>query len=326
MTFPMINRAMRASGWTGGGALGGHGGLARFGHAQVLRAPEGDGGGGGLPAAAGGSRLDQPTIDAINAAVSSHVGRQLNAALEKLPLQQLIGQGIANALPAALEGVTKSLGDTITAQIGKLQPGAGEQPGGGAPAGGKGGKGAPDEALAKVQTQLDELTSKLADKDRQIAAQEAERSEAKVAETARAAFVKAGIKEPMVDAVIAMHKQRGTFKVDQQGPHVVAKRKSSHGEWTERLDLEKFAAEWAESDEGKHYVPAVPPNRRQQQPGGSREIMNRSGEGGDREVLRGNGQNGQNGQQGGRRAGPQPPSEADIGNALIDLISGEPPV
>ncbi len=315
LTYPEINRAMRA-GATGGS--GGVGGLARFGRGQILCAPEGDGGGGGTIAPAGGSQLDQTMINTINAAVSSQLDRKLTAAVEKLPLQQLISQGIANALPSALEGVTSKLSETLGAQIAKIGTPA---PGGEGDAAGKGnGKGkagaGENEVLIKLQTQMDELTKTIADKDRQLAAQAAEQADARMVDGARSAFLKAGVKEPMIDAVIALHKARGTFKQDKDGPHVVAKRKSSHGEYTERLDVDKFAAEWVGSDEGKHYIPATgtqrPPRR------GADQIV-AGGSGGER-VLRGNGPN--------ERQAPtqheKQESDRAVGEMLVEALYGDP--
>lgn len=311
LTYPEINRAMRAG---GGGATGGVGaGFARFGGGQILCAPENDGGGGGGIAPAGGTH-DQALINTINAAVSSQLERRLKAAVEGLPLQQLISQGIANALPTALEGVTTKMTETIGAQIAKLGPQAGGEPAGGQAGAGKGGKQAVEnEAIVRLQSQMDEMKTKLDDKDRQLAAQAAEQQESNTLQAARAAFAKVGVKEPMIDAVIALHRQRGTFKVDKDGPHVMSKKKTSHGEYTERLDVEKFATEWAGSDEGKHYLPA--PGAR---PRGSNGVDRVAG-GGER-VMRGNGA----GDQG--QAGNQGPSNREIGEALIGVLGADPVV
>lgn len=240
--------------------------------------PPGGSGGGGQPAGQGqgqggqgqggdGGELSQGVINAINAAVATHIRR--------IPLASMVADAQRNAMPELVQQVGDQVGNQLRGLITELMPkpaGQGQQ---GGNQGGQAGQNHPapppappamDPALTARIAALEEDNKK---KDAAIREQAEARDRAELENALRAELRTAGVAEHYLDATLTLLTSRGVVKRDESGKLIWPIQKEQYGnKWTDNVDLATGAKEWVKG-EGKIYVAPVQAggSGRRQQPG-----------------------------------------------------------
>lgn len=281
-----------------------------FGRPRFLMATEGGGGSGGGAGGGtgtgGGEGLNQAAIDHLNAIVSSR-------------LQKFDFSGLVNtAVEKAMSGVTEKLGATVSESVAKAIAAAGTPAGGAGDKGKDKGKGAeqdPETAnkLASLESSLAALKADNQKKDQAIA-EAAARAKAKtVDDRFKSSLTELKVRPELADAAqLAIAKRAGEITWENDEPRIKVKRDKHGHQFEETISPEDFAKEWADTKEGKGFLPAPK--------GGPTQLGNR---GGGTVINRGGGQQ-QQGQQGGQQQARRPagPSDMELGNMVIAAYGG----
>lgn len=198
-----------------------------------------------------GGDLSQATIDAVNAAVRSQIGR--------LPLGQMVGDAVKNAFGSVTEQLNKHF-DTKFAEIDQTLKGI--KDGGGKGKGDdKGSTGEiPEEvknALDKMTAKVDELTNQVNEKDQQLQAQRDQARERERQATLRDALSQAGVPDKRLTPLVAYFEQQKKIQDGENGEFFVEVERDTAGHrYKEKLKPEQWAKEWIKTDEGKEWLPA----------------------------------------------------------------------
>lgn len=226
--------------------------------AGLCSAPPDDdppGGGGGGKGDRGdddkGGDLSQATIDAVNAAVRSQIGR--------LPLGQMVGDAVKSSFGNVTEQLNKHF-DAKFAKIDEALKGIQGSKGGSKGGDGKSSGEIPEEvqnALDKMTAKVDELTHQVSEKDQQLQAQREQARERDRRSTLRDALSEAGVPDKRLTPLVAYFEQQKKIQDGENGEFFVEVERDTAGHrYKEKLKPTEWAKEWIQTDEGKEWLPA----------------------------------------------------------------------